>query len=277
MKHKPRLLHGSIIKNTTIAGFGLSETAYPGDSQISLHSHDFAYFCFVLKGSFDEIYKKTTCACRSGSLIFHPPFETHSDRFHTAARCFNLQLDDLFFERAGRFSGFGKTSAERGSGFTSRIAAKVYREFCLTDELSPLVVEGLMLELLGEFLRFADNKTKSQPPVWLNRVLELLNDCFSENLSLAEIAKTAGVHETHLAREFKKHYGCTVGEHLRRLRIEFACRELLSTSNVPVSEIALASGVADQSHFTKIFKQTMSVSPARYRKMLRGANHRQKC
>lgn len=270
MKQKSRLLHGSIVKSTTIAGFALSETAYLANSQIPTHSHDFAYFCFVLRGDFDENYEKKIRACRSASLIFHPPLETHSDRFYAASRCFNLQLDDLFFERAGRFTGFGEILAERRGGLTSQIAAKVYKEFCQTDELSPLVVEGLMLELLGEFLRSAGKQPKSKLPVWLNRVLELLNDCFSQNLSLAEIAKTADVHETHLAREFKKHYGCTVGEHLRRLRIEFACRELLSASNVPVSEIALASGFADQSHFTKTFKQTMSVSPARYRKMLRG-------
>lgn len=270
MKHKSQLLHGSIIKNTTIAGFALSETAYQANSQIPTHSHDFAYFCFVLRGDFDEIYGKKARFCRSASLIFHPPFEAHSDQFHTAAICFNLQLDDLLFERVGQFAPYEESSTEREGVLTSQIAAKVYREFCQTDELSPLVVEGLMLELLGNFLRLAKNQSKRKPPVWLNRVSELLNDCFSENLSLAEIAKIAGVHETHLAREFKKHFGCTVGEHLRRLRIEFACRELLSIPSVPISEIALASGFADQSHFTKIFKQTMSFSPARYRKMLRG-------
>lgn len=266
MKHKPQSLHGRIVKNTTIGRHHLSETAYIAYTQIPPHSHDFAYFCFVLQGSFDESNEKKTRACRAASLIFHPPFERHSDRFHTAARCFNLQLNDSFYERAGSLPRSIETPAASHGGAANQIAAKIYREFCRPDELSALIVEGLMLELTGEFLRSANNKSKSKQPVWLRLVSQLLNDSFRENLSLARIAAAAGVHETHLAREFKKEYGCTIGEYVRRLRVEFACRKLVA-SNAPLSEIALASGFADQSHFTKTFQQTMRTTPARYRKM----------
>ena len=65
-----------------------------------------------------------------------------------------------------------------------------------------------------------------------------------------------------------RRYGCTVGEYVRRLRIEFACREL-SDSEKPLAFIAQNAGFFDQSHFSKTFKLLTGQSPAAYRKLLR--------
>jgi len=266
MKHNSQILHGNVIKNKTIAGFKLIETAYHAGLQISTHSHDFAYFCFVLQGNFNEHYARQTRSCSSFSLIFHPPQEKHSDEFLAATKCFNLQLSNSFLERTVQYPAFAEMPTNFDKGISRQIAAKIYKEFRFTDELSSLIVEGLMFELLGEALRYSRNNSKANPPVWLNQTLELLHDRFQESLSLNEIAAAVGVHETHLSREFKRYYRSTVGEYLRRLRIEFACRKI-SESDIALSEIALLSGFADQSHFTKIFSQIMEMSPAVYRKI----------
>jgi len=71
-----------------------------------------------------------------------------------------------------------------------------------------------------------------------------------------------------LARAFRRRYGCTVGEYVRRLRIEFACRELAG-SEKPLASIAQNAGFFDQSHFSKTFKLLTGQSPAAYRKLLR--------
>ncbi len=66
---------------------------------------------------------------------------------------------------------------------------------------------------------------------------------------------------------FNKYYQSTVGDHLRGLRLEFACREMV-TSDAPLSQIALAAGFSDQSHFSRMFKRHMGVSPTKYRESL---------
>ncbi len=101
-------------------------------------------------------------------------------------------------------------------------------------------------------------------PQWLERVRNNLEQRFAEPLKLSEIAAEAGVHPVHLAREFRKHYGTSVGEYLRRVRIEYACRELMG-SNVAVTNIAFAAGFADQSHFSRTFKRLCGTTPGRYR------------
>jgi AraC family transcriptional regulator len=101
-------------------------------------------------------------------------------------------------------------------------------------------------------------------PQWLERVRNILEQRFAEPCKLSEIAAEAGVHPVHLAREFRKYYGTSVGEYLRRVRIEYACRELMG-SNAAVTNIAIAAGFADQSHFSRTFKRFCGTTPGRYR------------
>ena len=101
-------------------------------------------------------------------------------------------------------------------------------------------------------------------PQWLEKVRNILEQRFAEPCKLSEIAAEVGVHPVHLAREFRKHYGTSVGEYLRRVRIEYACRELMG-SNAAVTNIAFAAGFADQSHFSRTFKRLCGTTPGRYR------------
>ena len=85
---------------------------------------------------------------------------------------------------------------------------------------------------------------------------------------LAELARPAGVHPAHLARSFRRWYGCTPGHYLRRRRLEEAAR-LLATTDRPVVEIALGLGFYDQAHLTRRFRRPHGLSPARFRRACR--------
>ena len=76
-----------------------------------------------------------------------------------------------------------------------------------------------------------------------------------------------GVHPAHLARCFKREYGQTVGEYARALRLEWAA-EQLALDDASLAEIALGAGFADQSHFTRAFRQHAGVTPGRYRELV---------
>jgi AraC family transcriptional regulator len=64
---------------------------------------------------------------------------------------------------------------------------------------------------------------------------------------------------------FRTNVGCTPGEYVRRLRVEFACHRI-SSSDMPLIEIALEAGFSDQSHLTKNFKRYTGMTPARFRR-----------
>lgn len=83
-------------------------------------------------------------------------------------------------------------------------------------------------------------------------------------LTLTELARAARVHPAHLSKTFSRTFGCTIGEYVRGRRIDFARRQM-ETSGLTLSEIAIAAGFADQSHFTKTFKRMVGKSPSEYR------------
>jgi AraC family transcriptional regulator len=136
-----------------------------------------------------------------------------------------------------------------------RLAAKLFREFEQADDLTPLTAEGIALELLAETSRHAApwmSDARTAAP-WLRETCDLLHARFNENLSLAEVAGAAAVHPSHLARAFRRQYGSTVGEYVRQLRIDWAC-ERIRSDDARLTDIAVAAGFSDQSHFTKTFK-----------------------
>src|SRR5262249_46229509 len=138
-------------------------------------------------------------------------------------------------------------------------------EFRRRDELSPLIIEGLTLELLAESARLPYSGPLRNSPRWLSAVHDLLRAKFADHLSVQAIAESVSMHPAHVSRVVRQFHGCTLGEYIRRLRIEYACVRL-TRSEAPLAEIALAAGFSDQSHFSNSFKRQLGISPAIFRK-----------
>ena len=268
MKHLSRYPYGETVGNTYVSGFTLTETAYAPSLKLPKHSHEDAYFCFVLDGNFSEVYGKHTRDCRPSTLVFHPAGEMHSDYFHTSARCFNIEMAPCWLGRVQQQSRIINTPTDFYGGRLAYLAARLYREFREADEFSALVLEGLTLEITAEASRFVVNESEHTSPRWLEQARDILHERFSERLSLIALAELVDVHPVHLAREFHRFYRCTIGEYVRQRSIEFACHQI-SISDASLSDIALAAGFFDQSHFGKTFKQFTGMSPALYRKTFR--------
>jgi AraC family transcriptional regulator len=82
-----------------------------------------------------------------------------------------------------------------------------------------------------------------------------------------DIANVVGVHPFHLSRVFRTVHRQTIGEYVQRLRVSYACKQL-AVPEIDLAEVALAAGFADQSHFTRVFKNVTGITPGVYRHML---------
>ena len=136
-----------------------------------------------------------------------------------------------------------------------------------TDSAAKLAIEGLAIELLAEASRQRSAKVRTVPS-WLREAREMIIEHFPDALPLTEIAAAVGVHPVYLATAFREKFGITIGEFVRKLRIENACDELVK-GDLPLATIALQAGFVDQSHFSKTFKSYVGTTPARYRKSFR--------
>ncbi len=131
------------------------------------------------------------------------------------------------------------------------------------------MIEGLTLEMLAEATRRSEKKSSStMRPRWLRDARDFIHANFALRISLSDVAESVGVNAAYLARTFRKNYGCSVGDYARKLQIEYAERQL-SQTNRALSEIAVAAGFYDQSHFTNAFKHHAKMTPNEFRAVMR--------
>ena len=254
----------SELNRIELSALTLIETLHAPYSSIPLHAHEAASICLTLSGQGLEILEGHRVITHPGALILRGPRLKHSDRYGDVPhRSFMIELQQKWLETCRHFIRLFEGHRHFTGGPVPALALRIYRESRVKDSVAPLIVEGIMLEMLGHASRSLV-KTPVRLPGWLVQARDLLHGRFNDSLNLEEIANIVGVHPTHLARSFKKHYRTTVGEYLRRLRLDWATRQLSETED-SIAEIASAAGFYDQSHFSHLFKQHTGFTPAEFR------------
>jgi len=231
------------------------------------HRHEGAYFEIVLRGSYTEGRRVGRHLCGPSSLVLHPEGDGHSVEFHDSpTRILRVELKRPTLEKVRQFSKVFDSFVppeSLNSAPLSWLTARLRKECLERDDVAPLSVEGLILEVLAEASR-AVRKPERNCPAWLKTARDFLHENFARPFRLDDVAAAAGVHPVHLAREFRRHYRTSPGEYVRRRRVEAACRAL-SATDAPLSEIAAALGFSDQSHMGRHFKRMTGITPAQYR------------
>ena len=267
----PSLPYGSFIgrlrREVEAQGFRLGEVLDITDGEVRKHTHEDAHFCFIVQGAYISSVRDRESVHAASTMLFHPAGTTHRDRFHQrGGRFLTVSITPERLNRVRDHIDLIGHSIAFADGEISWLGTRLYRELQAPDELSPVVMEGMALELLAQTVR-REIVSDKRPPRWLRLARELIHDRGLEALTVGEIAATVGVHPFHLTRTFRRFYRCSPGEFLRRRRIEHASARLQDPA-VPLAQIAVESGFADQSQFTKSFKRCTGLTPGEYRKLL---------
>ena len=252
------------LNSLKLPALTLRETLHAPYSRILPHAHDAASICLTLTGQGVEFIDGTRVVAQPGCVIMRPPKLNHSNQYGAAPhRGFMIELEEKWLNTCQHFLRVFEGHRHFPGGPVPSLALRIYRESRIKDSVAPVIVEGLMLEMLGHASRLLI-KAPVRMPSWLTQARDLLHGRFNDSISLIEIANLVGVHPTHLARTFKKHYRTTVGEYVRRLRLDWATQQLSETDD-SISDIASAAGFYDQSHFSHLFKQHTGFTPAEFR------------
>ena len=102
-------------------------------------------------------------------------------------------------------------------------------------------------------------------PGALRRVRDYIEANLESRVDLGQLAATANLSRCHFAYAFKQSMGCPPHRYIMSRRLERA-RHLLVTSSGAIAEIAIATGFADQSHFSRAFRAFFDVSPLAFRR-----------
>ena len=101
---------------------------------------------------------------------------------------------------------------------------------------------------------------------WQKRKVDrYIQQRLERTLRVKELAEQVSLSVSHFCRAFRESFGASPHLHLTRLRVERAQRLMLTTQD-PLSQIALACGMADQAHLSKLFRRAVGEPPNAWRR-----------
>jgi AraC family transcriptional regulator len=253
------------FRSLGLDGFAVVEAWFPAQEVLADHTHDRACVAVMLDGSFDLHLTGKEYHCSPATVFTEPAGETHANFIGPAgAHVVVVQPDPTSTELLRPFAAFLDQATHRKHAGMAERASRLARELDRVDDLSALAAEGIVLEMLTTLARVEAGGIR-RPPPWLLQAQELLHARFTEAIRTADVANAVGVHPAHLARVFRQHFKRSMGSYVRRLRLDWAARELV-WSDASLTAVALAAGFADQSHFTRFFKRHTGLTPNAYRR-----------
>ncbi|KQY73955.1 hypothetical protein ASD52_26350 [Ensifer sp. Root142] len=134
--------------------------------------------------------------------------------------------------------------------------------------LSTILVESYVATIVAQLFRrqrYVPSVSKGGlTPTSLNRVIEKIDENLDVGLSLSQLAEVVSLSIPHFCRAFKQSLGCPPYAFIIRRRIERA-KEYLRHSSMSATDIALACGFSNSSHFSNAFRREVGVTPGAYR------------
>jgi len=137
---------------------------------------------------------------------------------------------------------------------------------------SALCVESAATQLAVHLLRNYASVTFREPndqgrlsPAQVRRLTEYIDSRLHESLHLETIAAVTGMGVWRFGRHFRESFGQTPHAYIIERRIDRA-RRLLAQGRVPIKEVALDCGFADQAHMTRVFQAHLGTTPAALRR-----------
>ncbi|MBO9205273.1 MULTISPECIES: helix-turn-helix domain-containing protein [Niastella] len=251
---------GTKIKEQAFGCILTSETVFPNGSVSEWHYHQNPHYSHILSGGSKEIRKTGAQWQQAGEVLYYHPGICHQNlQYHPGTRIFNIELEPNFFTG----SDLGIPSEELMFSDSLKINCagmlRILKECYCRDQDSRITVEQLCIELVT-----GNTVTERHYPEWSRRILEILNDQWNCTWSLAGLSELLDVHPVTLSKYFSKYFKCTLGEYIRRIRVEKALR-LIRQKQHSLTEIAYLCGFSDQAHFTRTFVLVSGMRPKQYR------------
>ncbi len=264
----------------------------PIQRPMDLHLHDFDELVMITKGHglhFTESEEYTICA---GDVFFIKPGITHGYRNTEDLELINVlyyqnnlsvPINDLRKMPGYRALFELEPALRQKDGFKSKLQLSLEEldDMCRIVDLIDEEIHGgksgsiflatsYLMQLIGQLSRRYEEKPSLQklPLMRLSSVFSFIENNYTEEISLDEMAKSANMSKSTLIRAFRKTTGYTPLDYILRLRINKAS-EVLRHPDSSVTEAACSSGFHDSNYFSRQFRRFTGVSPREYRDMSR--------
>ena len=254
MKLTPENYYGSVASGKRLENFHISITTYKNQVEVPLHSHENPYVSLNLGCSYHEIEGNSEIIIQSGEVVYRPSNYEHRNIFSQQnGVCLNIEIID--FSSSHFKHVFNNVKSKQYDVLMHKVCVAYINNYNF-DELDCLIYESLANENEGVSL---SNKI----PNWYRKIIDYINDQYTSPITLALLSEAVNAHPNYISRKFKKINGLTIGEYIRKVRLERAFGSLTQQSS-NLTQVSLAHGFYDQSHFSRTFRDTYKSTPKKF-------------
>ena len=263
-----QITSGSRLISAQFAGFQLIETHHLPGAALSRHAHADASVNFVISGGLREtvgnLARRREYSCGPGSVLYKPAAEYHTNSYGPdGARCLIVQPS------AARLQSLTDRGFRVGETLypddprPAQLVGRIYAELRHADDVSSLAIDADVLALFSVLSGVTVNRKK---PGWLIHARNYLVEHSRAKILLRDLALALDIDSAELSRTFRRAYGITPSEFVRKERTRWAASQLAGGTRA-LSDIGLSAGFVDQSHFSRTFRIHYGVTPQHYREL----------
>ena len=253
------------------------------DEMKNAHNHSFYEFYYLLSGTRKFFINDTIYTVKRGDLIIIPKGAIHRTTYicdETHERIIMKFNDDYI---SNICTQVGKDTIERFLSCTKQITIppnkrdaiealldKIENEHNGIDSLSPTMLKVFFEEFLLSVMRCQNSSEMlvSEDKICddvISEAAKFISTHYDQQITLNQVADKFNMSPSYFSRKFKLCTGFGYKEYLITIRILESCN-LLSTTNMPITEIAAKCGFEDSNYFGDSFKKINGISPREYRK-----------
>ncbi len=241
-----------------------------------LHDHDFFEVFWIETGTATQLVNDRETRLPAGSLCFVRPSDRHAFRNDHAEPCRMINVAFAATTADHLRARYGDELAGRFFWAFDTLPVIVKLDRARSRELRRLEraldggartltrIEGFLLQLMGGLMS-GDGASLVEMPLWLATACEEMRDEGRLCEGVPALVRLTGKSHEHVSRTVRRVLGLSPSAWVNRRRMEVAARRLAETE-LPIVEVALASGIEDLSHFYRLFKTEYGITPARYRR-----------
>ena len=275
-----------INKNTTqkkTNSFGFDHICLPYDKQIPIHSQPTWELSCVITGRGVRVLSDKSSRFTERDLVLIPPGIDHCWHFdrEIADKDGNIENVSIFFEKGflERISAEFPELSEAAGKISAMNEAHIFCED-MRDRLYDIMVRMCdeapakrLISLREMLIYIADDDTaeqitdiriKDKAKLRMLQITSYVNCNYKHCITLDDIASHVGMNRTAFCLFFKKNFGMTFSRFLLERRLSIAS-EMLTGSDMPINEIAVAVGIPEPSYFCRVFKNTFGRTAKEYR------------
>ena len=262
--------------------------------EVALHHHDFYEVYFFLSGNVQYNIESRSYLLTPGDVLLISPMELHQPMFGTEQREYErivLWIDKQFLESIDlaerSFTACFDTKDPNHSNllrpegvqrqFLTFLLEQLIQENSSKDPYQEICALSYLAQILVLLNRLALQQRKEEPVTapdsTVYSVLGYINEHYSENLTLDDLANKFFISKYHLSREFQRLVGTSVHRYIVQKRLVMA-KQMLS-SGKPSSEVYQSCGFGDYSNFYRAFKTEYQISPKEYVLRLKESAYRE--